>query len=161
MDYRDRYGKIVDGILEKILLQRKTPDEFYEELWKSINSEIFFDTEQSRIFALYYVWIDARIPYYKLQDGLSIDKETYIETAKKISEKVRHARFILCCGLKQWTQVTSLLCELLDETENETEKAVLLASILQLYNHMLAEGEPVDEGEKENDVEEELADSIK
>lgn len=161
LDYRDRYGKIVDGILEKILLQRKTPDEFYEELWKSINSEIFFDTEQSRIFALYYVWIDARIPYYKLQDGLSIDKETYIETAKKISEKVRHARFILCCGLKQWTQVTSLLCELLDETENETEKAVLLASILQLYNHMLAEGEPVDEGEKENDVEEELADSIK
>ena len=161
LDYRDRYGKIVDGILEKILLQRKKANEFYEELWKLINSEDFFDTEKSRIFALYYVWIDARIPYYELKDGLSIDKETYVATAQKISEKIRHARFILCCGLKKWTQVSSLLCELLDETENEIEKAVLLATIMQLYNHMFGDGELLDESGKEKETEEEPADSIK
>lgn len=161
LDYRDRYGKIVDGILEKILLQRKTVNEFYEELWRSINSEEIFETEQSRIFALYYVCIDARVPYYQLEDGLSIDRDTYVATAKKIREKIRHARFILCCGLKQWTQVTSLLCQLLDETENETERAILLANILKLYNYMFGREEKLDDSEEKKDVEDDPTDSTK
>lgn len=159
LDCKEQYGKIVDGILEKILLQRKTPDEFYEELWKSINSKDVFETEKSRMFALYYVWIDARIPYYQLEDGLNIDKETYVATVKKVSEKARHARFILCCGLKQWTEVTSQLCKLLDETENEIEKCVLLANILQIYNYMFEKGEPIENIEKVNDTESNISSS--
>lgn len=152
IDCKETYGKIVDGILEKTLSKRETPTQFYAELWNLINSEQVFETEQSRIFALYYVSIDARIPYYQLKEGLNIDQETYAAIVKKMSDKLKRARFILCCGLKSWTEVTSLLCEILDEAENDTEKAVLLAIILQLYNNIFVRVEMPENSEEDPSI---------
>lgn len=151
LDCKEKYGKIVNGILKKLLSERKCPTEFYEELWKEINVEQIFDSERSRIFALFYIWIDARIPYYQLPDGLSIEEETYREIMKKMSEKLRRARFILCYGLKEWTQVASLLCQILNEVDDEAEKAVLLAGILQLSNYTARVTRKPDDDEESNE----------
>lgn len=153
VDYRKAYGKIVDGILEKILIEKPQKEDFYNMLWQTITLKEIFKDEKAQVFALYYIWLDNRIPYFELSDTIHVDREEYREIIEKLLDKEQKARFILSTDFKQWTEVSYLLLELLDEISDKKEKAVLLSCILQTREKLIL-NELMPLTLNENDVEE-------
>lgn len=153
LDYTKRYGKIVDGILENLLRQKLSITVFYVELWAKITLREVFENEKAQIFALYYVWIDSRIPYFELPESICLEKEEYRQTIDKLRRKVQEARFILASDFEQWTQVSYLLVKVLDTVDDKKEKAVLLSCIMQIRDNMLmrARIQRITEGEQDNE----------
>ena len=137
LDYTKRYGKIVDGILENLLQQKLSKTMFYKELWTKITLAELFEDEKTQIFALYYIWIDSRIPYFELPQSISLKNEEYRQIVDKLRSKIQEARFILTSDFEQWTEVSYLLIKLLNTVEDETEKAVLLSCIMKVRDTML------------------------
>ncbi len=86
---------------------------------------------------MYYIWMDNRIPYFELPETLRVGREEYGQIVDKLLKKEQQARFILASDFKQWSEVSYLLLELLDEVEDKKEKAVLLSYIFQLREEML------------------------
>lgn len=53
-----------------------TPGNFYGELWKkAIAKSSILEQQKERIYALYRIWIDGRIPYIQPEDGLKMTNE--------------------------------------------------------------------------------------
>ncbi len=137
IDYEKSYGKIIDGILEKLLLERPQKEDFYAALWQKITLKELFEDEKTQVFALYYIWMDSRIPYFELPETIHMEREEYGQIVEKLLDKEQKARFILSSDFKQWSEVSYLLLELLNEVEDKKEKAVLLSYIFQLREKML------------------------
>lgn len=136
-EYIKAYGKIVDGILDKLIAEKPDKITFYAELWEKITLKALFEDEKAQIFALYYVWIDGRIPYFELPESIHIEEGKYKEIEERLRSKLQNARFILTSSLEQWTEVSYLLLKLLDEIEQEDEKAVFLSCVMQLREKMI------------------------
>ena len=66
----EQYGDIVNSIIKTFGQQNSEEIVFYRSLWSIINSPLLFDTEAKKVFAFYFVLIDKRIPYFKIDDGL-------------------------------------------------------------------------------------------
>lgn len=130
--YISRYGKIIDGILEILIGKDLKEDIFYQELWNSINTNIF-DSPKLRAFAVYFIWIDMRMPYFKLEPGIKMSGDEYREIRKSIVRDIQRARFIMSIPMDQKTERASRLVHMLDLVEDENKKAVLMTQILLLY----------------------------
>lgn len=136
------YGKLIDGALEALLQKNCSCTEFYSELWDFIEHNTILTEKKQKAFALYYIWIDARIPYYQLDAGLRMDNTAYKEMIEKLKPMIKKARFILYTPTAQRTERASRLLKLLDEVKSEEEKAVLMAQILamiEVKNEAVAE----------------------
>lgn len=137
VDYTKSYGKIIDGILEKLFLKKPDKEAFYRELWEKITLKELFEDEKAQIFALYYVWIDVRIPYFELPDTVQLEELEYQSIIDKLRSKIQEARFILFSDFKQWTEVSYLLLKLMEDMEDMNERTVFLGCIMQIRDRML------------------------
>lgn len=124
------YGKLIDGALEALLQKNTSYEKFYVELWDFIEHNTILKEKKQKAFALYYIWIDARIPYFKLDEGLRMDNDRFKELAEKLLPVLMKARFILLTPTEQRTQIASRILKLLDNAAGEEEKAVVMAYIL-------------------------------
>lgn len=149
LDYTKLYGKIADGLLENLLAKRPDKETFYRLLWKKLTLDGLFENDKIRIFALYYIWIDMRIPYFELQETISFDEENYRQIIDKIKGQIQEARFILSNDFEQWTQVSYLLLKLMEGLDNEREKTVFLSCVMQMRDKMLLRTVTEDAEEKE------------
>lgn len=137
LDYTKAYGKIVNGILEKLFCEKPPVDAFYNALWRKITLTELFEDEKAQIFAMYYIWIDVRIPYFELPDTIKLTDSEYHAGIEKLRNRIQEARFILFSDFEHWTEVSYLLLKLLDGIEDEAEKTILLACIMQIRDRML------------------------
>lgn len=127
------FGNLTDAIFEKILKENLDEDAFYSKLWTSITQNPMLDSEASKVFAIYYILIDARIPYYKLSDGMSMPNAKFAEISKQIEKDIEKARFILRTNrFEQRTNRASVMLELLDSYKDTEKRVVLMAHILSL-----------------------------
>ena len=119
---------MLDGILRKLIAERLPKKDFYAKLWeKAIIENIFLVEEKEKIFALYYFWKDERTPYFDVSYGLEMSNEEFVEIRKNKEELLKKVNFVLNIDYLQKTQRSSLLLEIIDECEDEKEKAVVLA----------------------------------
>lgn len=126
-----QYASIVNALFEKLLKSNLLEDLFYQKLWEIIFTNPSFEDENARVFALYYIWIDARIPYFHLEEGLMMSESEFQTLKKDLYTKISKARFILWTTMfKQKTARASAILKLLNELNDEKEKAVLMAHIL-------------------------------
>ena len=137
LDYARAYGKIIDGILENLFRKKPGKEAFYNELWSKLTLKELFEDEKAQIFALYYVWIDVRIPYFELPDTIKLTAAEYQAGVDRLRSRIQEARFILFSDFEQWTEVSYLLLKLLDGIEDETERTVFLACVMQIRDRML------------------------
>lgn len=137
LDLTKRYGVIVKGILKDILFEKPSKEEFYSKLWEKLTLKGLFEDEKAQIFALYYAWMDNRLPYFELPDTIHIEQGEYREIAERLFREEQKAQFIMAYGFKQWTEVSNLLLELLDEVSDKKERAVLFSCIFQMRERML------------------------
>lgn len=128
----EHYGKLINSTLEAIIRKKLTADEFYRTLWKTIDDNPVFEDEKTKAFAVYFIWIDARVPYYQLEPGMKMSNDDFFEIIRKKLDDIKKIRFILTAPMEQRTERASILLELLNGCNDEKEKTVLMAQILAI-----------------------------
>lgn len=125
---KKRYSKLVDGLLEGLLQSNPSESLFYQQLWDILGNSILPD-EKARYFALYWVLIDARVPYFDLGEGMSMSNEHYRIVNRRIHLQRAHIRFAVKRSFEQKAQRASILLQELDSVSGE-DKVVLMANLL-------------------------------
>lgn len=131
-EWENAYGDIVDGII-KAFIKRKYESEieFYEELWKTIESALFNDAK-AKAFALYYALIDKRLPYYVVSDGVKMKNSEFVERQSNLVVQIRKLKFILFNDdlFEQKTEKASLLLGIINSVEDVNDRVVLFAYVI-------------------------------
>lgn len=152
-ELREKCDDLVKSVLGKLIKENMDEEEFYDVLWeRGIRNNPLLEKEDEKIYALYCIWTDRRIPYFKLGTGIKMSNEQFREITIKNKEQIKRAVFVINSDFSQKTERCSLLNEILDESESESEKSVILAQILDAVVHKFFVGMV----ERTSDAEEEL-----
>lgn len=141
--------RLIEGILDKIIGQNLEPADFYHELWeKGIENNKFLSKEEEKIYALYRIWIDGRIPYFKLEEGICMDRDRFSEIMKEKEEEIKKMIYIFNYNFAQKTERSSQFIKIIDSCKTEEEKAVIMAQILSLTEQFGRFKERIEMGQK-------------
>lgn len=124
------YEKLVKGILETMLQKKYAVDEFYQSLWNAIAENPMIEDEKAKVYAVYNIWTDPRIPYFELEQGIQMENEEFAEIIYERLEDIKKIRFIMTTPLEQRTERASLLLKVLDDIKDERERAVLMVQLM-------------------------------
>jgi hypothetical protein len=126
------YGKYVNGLIDYTIKQKMDEDKYYGVLWESIFvDKLVLNDDEKKAFALYYILIDKRIPYFKLGESVAMSNEDYAELINKLTIKRQKIRFVLSSPMASRTERAGYLLEILDEySGSPKERAVLMAYII-------------------------------
>jgi len=138
---KERYGGLVDKMLEIILADRPTPADFYQELHKLLNNPLFRE-EKTRAFSLYWLLIDKRIPYFQLPQGIRMSDDDWGALSKKLRLPRARIRFILASKFQQRSEEADLLLRELDAYTGP-EKVRLMGYVLWRLRDMEKQAELV------------------
>ena len=134
-------GKLIDAMLGTLQSRNLSEKTFYTELWTQVINCSFFTSDDQRAFALYYIWIDKRIPYYQLDEGRRMSNETYKQYINDLSHEIKKMLYILNTpSLSQKTERASLVLNILQSIENEDKRIVLMSKLIsELKNDRISE----------------------
>lgn len=137
------YGEAVDAILSaytrKGLLEGWDREQFYSHLWEFISTNIMWSSMEEKAFALYYIAIDQRTPYYNVGTGLKMSGDDYTKIQDEIFEATREFNFIIALNFSQRTEEASLVLNLINRMDTEEQKIVLLSRIIGYYKDRIDE----------------------
>ena len=129
----DMHGKFVDDILEASLKKAYTNEmdsiSFYELLWGAITKSGILSDIEEKTFALYYILIDRRIPYFSLNKGMRMEDDEFERIKKSNYEVIKRIRFVLS---NSFSQEASILLDEILKAESYEEQVVLFAFVLGL-----------------------------
>lgn len=135
---RSLYGEVINAVLlsyiRKGISENWNREQFYVHLWKNISTNVMWSTVEEKAFALYYIAIDVRSPYYNVGIGLKMSSDDYLKIQDEIFEAFREFRFIIALEISERTEEASMVLRLLDGLETEEQKVVLISRILAHYN---------------------------
>lgn len=142
----EQYGDIVNSLIKAYGQQNESEQVFYKMLWSIINESMLFDNEAKKIFALYFILIDKRIPYFKIDESLlySMSNERFQELLKETARQGQRIRFILKSEFSQKSERAAVLLsefgivppsdgnqQLLEEYENHMMQMVYILREMQ------------------------------
>jgi len=131
-ELKAHYGDVVDEMLKTLINDNLTKSEFYRLLW-DITQNPFFKDEKSRVFAFYYIFIDKRIPYFQLDQGLKMTDADFKNRIIMLSDKMAKIRFIIAREFTQRTEEASLILQEIDSEENSVDRAILMSYLIGLF----------------------------
>lgn len=131
---RETYGRTIDTMLDS-LIQRgintnMTAEVFYENIWNLIIQNTIFSTESEKIFALYYILIDIKIPYYSINSGLKMSNSEFRTVINECEGDIRKTRFILAVEFSQKTMEASNLLDIILSQSDYKKQTVIMAKII-------------------------------
>lgn len=132
------YGDYVDGSLNSLIRKGivvgwERP-QFYENLWNLIENNPMLTTVEEKAFALFYIAIDVKTPYFKVGTGLRMNGEDFSNIQDEIFDSYRKFLFVVSLEHEQKTQEASLVLDILEHLETEEQKVVLMSRIISYYN---------------------------
>ena len=131
---KELYGKFVDELLEATLKKAYNMgmdnSSFYQLLWGNIVKADMFGDVEEKSFALYYIVIDRRIPYFLLEKGMWMDDDTFKKCREKNLDVIKKMRFILFNSFSQKTEEASIILDEIVGLDSYEDQVVVLASIL-------------------------------
>lgn len=125
-ELKENYGDIVNSFIEFFVNQKDPAVSFYKKLWDAIQNDTFFPSDASKVFAFYYVVIDARVPYFELGQGYRMSNEEYRQSRQKNAAQLKKIRYILNTDFSQKTEQASLLLQELGISMPVDEESVEL-----------------------------------
>lgn len=132
------YGETVNAALlsyiRKGISENWNREQFYVHLWNFISTNVMWSAVEEKAFALYYIAIDVRSPYYNVGVGLKMSSDDYSKIQDEIFEAFREFKFIITLEIPERTEEASMVLRLLDRMETEEQKVVLISRILAYYN---------------------------
>jgi len=127
---RDKYGEVINKLFELILKENLPEDQFYASLWRVLHNPILPD-DKAQAFALYWVMIDRRIPYFQLETGLRMANEDFKAAFTRIMQKAAKIRFILGSQFDQKSEEADLVLKTIDAAAPHPDRVALMAYILE------------------------------
>lgn len=132
---KELYGKLVNELLETTLKKAyetsADEDSFYQSLWGNIAKSGTFNGIDEKSFALYYMVIDRKIPYFLLKKGMKMDAEVFEDYIEKNIDIVKKLRFILFNSFSQKTEEASIIFDEIMGLESYEEQVVVFTSVLE------------------------------
>lgn len=122
--------ELVSGMVDKLISQDLDEKDFYNKLWESVKQNELLNDNDERICALYLIWKEPRIPYFKLERGLKMANEEFTKSTERLSMEINKAMYILNSNFEQRTERASLLIDLLDNIDCKEDKSVVMVQIL-------------------------------
>lgn len=133
-DLKELYGKYVDELLgvtlKKAYINEMDNFSFYQMLWGNIVKADMFGKIEEKAFALYYIVIDRRIPYYLLKKGMRMDRDAFEKYRNKNSDIIKKMGFILFNSFNQKTEEASIILDEILGLDSYEDRVVVLGSIL-------------------------------
>lgn len=126
----DSVRKTTDIILDNLVKKRIDEDSFYTRLWDKYCDEDLFPAEDDKVAFLGFLWLDARIPYYKVSVGCSMEEEEFQVRVNQIKRQLRKAEFVIWLNNEQKTERVSILYEISQEIMDEKDKIVFGACVI-------------------------------
>ncbi len=107
----EQYGDIVKSLIKSYSKENYEEKEFYGSLWRIIQESMLFDNEAKKVFALYYILIDNRIPYFKIDESLfyTMSNDRFLYLRKNTTREQQRIRYILKMDVEQRTERASIL----------------------------------------------------
>lgn len=111
---QEAYGTYIDNLLNLYLKQNLDEGNFYQQLWNSISENAPFDNAEKKIFALYYILIDDRIPYFHVDEEslYTVSEEEFNRIITENRPDIQKVRFLI---LKRYEQTTEMASAILSE----------------------------------------------
>ena len=108
---RNQLGNLIDSLIELYIKRNVEETVFYTSLWKNIMTSGLFLQEEEKIFALYYIIMDKRIPYFHLDPAslYSLSNERFQQIRNENMTSIQKIRFILKAHFSQKTERASVL----------------------------------------------------
>ncbi len=131
-DLLGKYQTLVNGYIDYLVSENPPVDLFYQKLWEFIHNPDIFHDEYSSAAGFLLAVKHSLLPYYKLQDGIRMDNESYRKYNKMLEQLINKLRFIVSKDYAQKTEKASVVLSVLDEADSDEEKAVLLARLLDM-----------------------------
>lgn len=130
----DQYGEYVDQVLNSLLKksysERYSSRQFYHNLWAAFINGGIITLEKEYAFAIYYVIIDRKIPYFVLEQGLQMDNQMFENYMIENRDVIAKLRFILNHSFTQKTEEASLIVRELTKLETFEEQVIAMVAIL-------------------------------
>ena len=133
-DLRKTYGQTVDTLLDTLVQKGITSsmpiDTFYHDIWHLIVQNPIFPSEKEKVFALYYVLIDPKIPYCPIASGLSMNNSEFRNIIDECYDAIRKVKFILAVDFPQKTMEASNLLDIILSQHDYNKQVVILSKII-------------------------------
>jgi len=126
---KNQYYKFVKQLLYVLLGQDLPVEKFYEQLWLVLGENVLLPSDREKIYALYVIRSDIRIPYFRLEKGVTMEEDEFNEITLRKKKEIKKSLVIVRANYDQRTERSSLLMEILNGC-SEREKIVVLAHIL-------------------------------
>lgn len=128
---KDEYGQIVDALLDSLLQRAMKAEmpalEFYTNIWNLVVQNPIFSTDAEKAFALYYILIDDKIPYFPISTGLEMENSEFRSLIEECEESIQKAKFVLAVDFPQKTMEASNLIDII-LSQNDYKKQVIVMS---------------------------------
>ena len=128
----DSVAEIANRFLPNMIKANPDEDTFYIKLWQRFHSDDLFPDREDRIALLTKVWVDPRIPYYKISEGIKMENDEFERINSELSEAIKKARFIVYVGIQQRTQRASLLMDLAKEIQDPRQRSVFWSVVFSM-----------------------------
>lgn len=121
---------LIQNIIGNLAKQNMSEESFYHKLWEKIQDNILFPDEDEQIYFLSCLCKSNLIPYFQLDDGISMENDEYRDRLKKMNALLKKADYIMYAPLEQKTQRASLLMDLAQQITDQRDKTVFWAYTL-------------------------------
>lgn len=125
-----RIREMESQIIRELIFQDVTEETFYTEIWKRVSDKLLVSDSYQRAFFLRLMWLDSRIPYYRLGLGMIMDEEKYQECVKQLEVPYRKMQFVMNAGYPRRTQKVSILMKIAEEIQDPEQRIVFWALTL-------------------------------
>lgn len=121
---RNQLSNLIDSLIELYIKRNVEETAFYTSLWKNIMTSGLFSQEEEKIFALYYIIMDKRIPYFHLDPAslYSLSNERFQQIRSENMTSIQKIGFILKAHFSQKTERASVLLAELGITPPQDER---------------------------------------
>lgn len=130
----DQYGDYVNAVLNSLLkksyIEQYSSREFYHNLWAALLNGGIITSEKEFAFAIYYIIIDRKIPYFVLEHGLQMDEQRFENYMIEEKNTIAKIRFILNHKFSQKTEEASLIVRELIKLDSFEEQVIAMVAVL-------------------------------
>jgi hypothetical protein len=126
------YARIVDEMLSALVFRNLGESVFYSELWNLVNNP-FFPDDRVKSFALYWILIDEKTPYFQVGEGIRMSDDEFRVRARSVSRNYAKVRFIVSRKFEQRSERAALVLQELESISDEVDRAVVLALLLRRF----------------------------
>ena len=131
--YTKYINELLATIINKAHLDKWKAEKFYAVLWEKINTDILFENDKIKAFALFKFAQNPLMPFIEIEDPLSMSDEEFSNIVERTQDSIVKIRHILALNFEQKTEVSSLILKEIQKDDSFEDQSVLWAIALEEF----------------------------